>query len=71
MNNLDKERKILEDKYSKQIKVNEELEFNLAKMEKSLVNYRNYENLFKEHERKNALLNKEIERLNNLVRAQN
>jgi hypothetical protein len=58
MNNLDKERKALEEKYGKQIKVNEELEFNLAKMEKSLVNYRNYENLFKEHERKNALLNK-------------
>lgn len=31
MNNLDKERKVLEDKYAKQIKLNEELEFNLAK----------------------------------------
>ena len=42
MNNLDKERKNLEEKLNKQIKTNEELEFNLTKMEKNLTNYRNY-----------------------------
>lgn len=40
-------------------------------MEKEVNNYRNYETLSNENERKNALLNKEVERLNRLVRGQN
>lgn len=49
MSNVDKERKNIEEKYNHQIQRTEELEFNLAKMEKSLNNYKNYENLFKDH----------------------
>ena len=43
----------------------------MKKMEKNLENYRNYENLYNDFERKNALLTKEVERLNKLVRGQN
>jgi len=43
----------------------------MQKMESNLNNYRNFENQCQDYERKNALLNKEVERLNKLVRGQN
>ena len=44
------------------------MQFLMKKLEKDVMGYRDFENQCRDHERKNSALNKEIERLNNIIR---
>lgn len=66
--NVDREKKLLEDKLNNQIKANDEMQFYIKKAEKDMGVYRNFENQFKEADRQNGIITKQLERLNGVIR---
>ena len=65
---IERDKKKLEDQFNNQVKTNEEMQFVLKKMEKDIINYRDFENQCRDYERQNNALGKEIERLNGIIK---
>jgi chromosome segregation ATPase len=67
---LHQEKKALEERCGSQVRQNEELKFQLTRLESDLAGLRKSEGLLKEAERTNGGLSKEIERLNGVLKGQ-
>lgn len=70
MDVLNKEKKALENRCGEQVRQNEELTFKLTRLEGEISNFRKSQQQFKEIQRNNVGLSKELERLNGLLKNQ-
>jgi chromosome segregation ATPase len=67
---LEMDKKAADDRHQQQVKQNEEMKYYVSKLENDINGYRKNEGLLKDLEKNNAMLTKEIERLNGNLKNQ-